>query len=391
MAKRKKSIEIAVEHGLALPQYPDHNSAKAAFFESMAQWSQRLRSLVTALQGPSFDHTLESLRELEIWTAEQALARLRREHSSPAELEFLIRWHAAHVAVQCVPHAHWVVEEDPFAAGHWGIGVCQGLCTVMLPLNPSAEAPPDRGRGSTTAEYDAIMDMLNRAGRDPTLHPAVLANQHRLSSDSGVRHCQILTLARSIDAFDEAAVVQALASADDVQIGELLRCLEWFDSLTDETIKVLQPLASRGGYDGASAIGLLIRHRPSIGLRLVEEQRDQIDVYSYAPIVGAIVSIPDLQATSILSDAVQKISMRKHPLWQEREAFAQAVGRLWINARYGDTEAQSALKVVGRRWKRIPSETLELLDQFAPGLTAEIARSGSAPSSGTKPRRGGSQ
>jgi hypothetical protein len=155
-----------------------------------------------------------------------------------------------------------------------------------------------------------------------------------------------------------------------------VRCFEGLQALSDASITVLATLAKgkRGWCE--HAMGLIIRHRAAVGLALARQQMARLTEFGYDPVVTAITSIRDLEATDILADAVRKISSRKHPLRQSGRNFALAVGRLWASARDGDLQAQEALRMVGRRWKRIPPETLALLREHVPRLTRSIATAG---------------
>lgn len=142
---------------------------------------------------------------------------------------------------------------------------------------------------------------------------------------------------------------------------------------------MLRAAARRAGAWQEFTIGLLIRHCTTEGLDMARLQMDSLSEYSMGPIIRAIHSVSGLAATDVLATAVRRISVRRHPLWQEGESFALAVQRLWEFAQAGDETAQLALRVVGRRWKRIPPETLAVLADLSPGFTQAVARSGGVP------------
>ncbi len=375
MAKRQTAMEAAVDHAKGLPEFDDADTAREFFFARLMEWRERLPAIAQAAGGPPVQFSLESLRALEQWQASVPDDPLTLARSDREELAFLIQWHAAATAVRCVPHVEWVVQESSFVPGRWEFGVRSGLMTQFLSLSFSTE-PPARSRRAKSSWTDWVEMWRERVAGDPTLHPSVLANRDRLSTDHRLRHCQTLALAHGVDAFDESSLLAELKTARGSRLLEAIRCLEPFPSLSDSTIAELHRIAEKNGTDSPHAIGLVLRHRPGAGLGLAERHCERISEYSFGPIVDAVVSIHDLQATAVLACAVRKISERKHPLWQASEAFALAVGRLWASARNGDLEAQGAIKMIGRRWKRIPPETLESLRRTARGLTQAVAKSG---------------
>ncbi len=376
MPKTSKALRIAINHARTLPRYPNEGAAKKAFFALIAARSDRLRKLAAAGQGPPCELSADGLRALELWATALSPEALNRLRCDQAELDLLLHWHMASVAVERVSYTRWVVEPSPFARGRWQLGIRCGLMSRLLHLKAAATEPPRGKRASATPHSDELEWFEDRASGDPTLNPVVLANESKLSSENSLRTCQTFTLIRGIDAFSERALVAALPNSADLKRLEVIRCFEPLRRLSDRAIRALSR-AARAKEDGSAfAIALVIRHRPSTGLKLAAELRDRLCEYSYGPVVKAIVSIRDLTATDILADAVRKISARKHPLWQERRTYAMALARLWHLARAGDGQAQEALVVAGRRWKRIPPETRAMIRRRAPGLTAEVAKAG---------------
>ena len=378
MAPRFDPIKTGRKHARALPSFEDEESAKAFFFDWLLGVRERLDSLAPAALLPSQNLTEEGLRKLEDWAAALTPEHLNVLATTRGELDHLLTWHAAAIAVRCVPHARWVVRENNYIRGRWNLGVNHGLATWFFGLDYREDEPaPKRRRKPEPHRWSTWIEQLREhLQSDPTLHPAVLASADRLSADPSLRTCQTFVLKRGVDAFDEPSLRSALRSTRSIEQLEVLRCFEIFPALEDETMEALQQIIPEFGAWACWPISLLVRHRPALGLELARRFRDQIHEYTCAPLVGAIVSIPDLGASDILSDVVAKITAREHPLWQMGETFALAVSHLWDAARAGDEQAQAALKMVGRRWKRIPPETHAELRKRAPRFTREIALAG---------------
>lgn len=375
MINRQKPIDVAIDHAHALPTFKTESAAKSFLDSMLREWHQYLVGIVTACGGPSVsDFSLQSLRDLEQWSLGLGDEQLAKSGTTSAELSFLIMWHAASVAAKCVPHVEWAIQESAFAAEHWEFGIRCGLLTQCLPVQPG-DREPKRRRGKRVLEWtEMVEDLQQRPGTDRSLHALVLKNKHRMSADPSLSRCQMMMLSNNVDAFDEAALRSDLVAGTDVLLA--LRCFEAFDSLSGPTIEQLVRLSRGNELTRVFAVGLLLRHRPSRGLPLAAGMVAGVREYDLHPIIDGIAFHPNLPATSILADATEKITRRTHPLWQCRREFAIAVGILWKSARAGDVEARQALKVVGRRWKRIPPETLELIAHAAPGLTAKTARAG---------------
>jgi hypothetical protein len=403
VAKREHPLDVARRADAQLPTFPDHPRAQAAFFELMAAKRDRLKAVLLAGGGPPFGTTPDDLLAIDRWVSSLTERDFIRMGSSLNEVDLLVAWHAASVAAAHAPHAHWIVEESDSVVGHWRVGIRQGLGTFALPLQYASGTPLRWPRGKRgTPHYRWFKGLVSSVSTDPTLHPRVVANQERLSGDFGLRSCQCSVLSHDIDAFDERALREALRDAPNYKVPQrllprrpgrtrdmsehhhfhmwqivLVRCLEVFEQVGDDTVDVLgQVVRDEARVGRIFALALLIRHRRDLGLRMASEYPQILRRYGAWPLIEACAPLSEPGAIEILARSVELITKSNHSLWQEAEEFVTAVRALWGHARNGNAEAQRALRMVGRRWRRIPNETLMLMRRRIPGFTLEEARSG---------------
>jgi hypothetical protein len=212
-------------------------------------------------------------------------------------------------------------------------------------------------------------------------------------------------LARGVDAFDERAIRTLMENPVDPHVEqrmgktrganreeirtlslmayqtELVRCLEALSTLEDATIERLCAIVSDRSWTARkNALAIVIRRRQALGLSLATQHLDLLSPYFCEPLVSALAPIRNSTVVPLLASAIEQISRRNHSLWQEGRSFVRATKALLRWSLKGNPDAATALKMIARRWKRIPDETHRMMRRELPGFTREVAQRGGAKS-----------
>jgi hypothetical protein len=100
------------------------------------------------------DATPESLKWIEAWYFTLVdRGGFRSIGTTREEFEDCMASYFCHVVVATKPDAKWVVEESPFAPGHFGIGVQSGFCTWTGSFRDHFRAPANKGRTRIFRDY----------------------------------------------------------------------------------------------------------------------------------------------------------------------------------------------------------------------------------------------
>ena len=377
MRKKPTPLEIARRHAAELPAFASQAEASDWYYALLARKQERLASLMKALKGPAPLPTQIGLRDMEVFVWHLSAAKATAVGTSLGELDNLLHWHMGAAVVASHPHAEWVVVESDVLPSRWEMGVRLGLRTDFMapePLTPGQYGTPRRGRHPSAPHAEKLVYVLRNSGSDPLLHPRVLANLGRLSTDCTLQHCQVLALAHDIDIFSERALRAMLKRPRHEDFILALRCLEAHERLSDTTISLLVRYADKpSSRHDMSALAMVIQHRPALGLRLATRLRGRFGRVGSCPVVEAIALHAGPEWCDVLSTIIDKMTETEATIWQEREGLATAARLLLEHAEAGHAAARRGMAIIARRWRRIPPDAMPTIRRLVPGLTRAAA------------------
>ena len=127
-------MKAALEHGRALPSFPDQRTAETTLYRLRDERLQKLTDAATHSTTFSADCSPESLKALEAWYFElwdsksfDAIGIDRKE------FECCMGAYLGEVFVRNAPGFNWCVEEFPFEPGKYQLGVRKPLVVIMTP------------------------------------------------------------------------------------------------------------------------------------------------------------------------------------------------------------------------------------------------------------------
>jgi hypothetical protein len=114
-----------------LPAFKSSADAERVLIERKNQRLRLLRELATRTGRFVADATPDSLKVLESWYFEVLDTDSAGVGVTKAELDEAVGTYVGEVLVETAGF-EWIVAEDAFVRGHYGIGVRRGLLSVML-------------------------------------------------------------------------------------------------------------------------------------------------------------------------------------------------------------------------------------------------------------------
>lgn len=149
----REGLKLARRVSRKLPAFGSQREARTRLLAARDEALSRLRALARTGEFRA-DSTPESLKKIEAWYfALVASKGFRAIGATREEFEDYMATYFCHVVVATHSDAKWVVEESPFAPGHFDIGVERGLCTWFGSFRDHHRAPVNRTHTRVFRDY----------------------------------------------------------------------------------------------------------------------------------------------------------------------------------------------------------------------------------------------
>jgi len=127
----RRGVEIARDNGGRLPAFSSQAEAETSLRSLRDQRLAQMQGWATSAGSFLTNGTPESLKALEAWYFKVVASSPITLGASKDELDATVGAYLGQVFVESAGF-EWIVEQDTFVPGRYGIGVRKGLVTLML-------------------------------------------------------------------------------------------------------------------------------------------------------------------------------------------------------------------------------------------------------------------